>query len=101
MPVKDDNVEEIMSGLEPIKGATPESTKLKRKMLLGEKKDTMKEKLPDHIRKAYIVIDDKKLNNPIDIRFSGVWTGSDINLAGKHLILDYQVYVRNRAIKGK
>lgn len=84
-----------------IKGATPESTKLKKKMLLGKKKDMTKEKLPDHIRKAYITIDDKKPNNPIDIRFSGVWTGSDINLAGKHLILDYNVYVRNRAIRGK
>ena len=81
MPVKDDNVEEIMSGLEPIKGATPESTKLKRKMLLGEKKDTMKEKLPDHIRKAYIVIDDKKLNNPIDINITNGKLNKGSNLA--------------------
>ena len=80
-------------------GGTLESTKLKTKMFSKKPEKDMKEKLPAHIRKAYIVINDKKPNDPIAISFSGVWTGSDINLAGKHLILDYQVYVRNRAIK--
>ena len=80
-------------------GATPESSKLKLKMFSKKlKKDKTKEKLPAHIRKAYITINDKKKNEPIVIQFSGVWTGSDINMAGKNLILEYNVYVRNRAI---
>ena len=57
--------------------------------------------LPDHIRKAYITINDKSPNNPISITFNGDWTGKDINLAGKHLILEYQTFVRNRAISDK
>ncbi len=83
-----------------IVGGTPESTKLKKKMLLGKKKkDTMKEKLPEHIRKAYITINDKKPSEPIKVEFSGDWSGSDLNLAGKHLILEYNLFVRNRAIR--
>lgn len=82
-------------------GATPESSKLKLKMFSKKPmKDKTKEKLPAHIRKAYITINDKNKNEPIVVQFSGVWTGSDINMAGKHLILEYNVYVRNRAIKG-
>jgi hypothetical protein len=61
-------------------------------------KDMTKEKLPAHIRKVYITINDKKKNEPIVVQFSGEWTGSDINMAGKHLILEYNVFVRNRAI---
>jgi len=57
--------------------------------------------LPAHIRKAYITINDKKPNDPVSITFNGEWTGMDINLAGKHLILEYNTYVRNRAIRGK
>jgi len=60
----------------------------------------VKEKLPAHIRKAYITINDKNKNEPISVSFSGEWAGSDINLAGKHLILEYGVYVRNRSING-
>lgn len=96
---------EILAKQEPGKvvvlGATPESSKLKLKMLSKKPKKAKKEKLPEHIRKAYITINDKKPNNPIAVSFSGEWTGSDINLAGKHLILEYNVYVRNRAIRGK
>lgn len=82
-------------------GATPESSKLKLKMLSKKPKKAKKEKLPSHIRKAYITINDKSKNEPITVGFNGEWTGSDINLAGKHLILEYNVYVRNRAIRGK
>ena len=57
--------------------------------------------LPAHIRKAYITINDKTPNDPISVTFNGDWTGKDINLAGKHLILEYQVFVRNRAISDK
>ena len=57
--------------------------------------------LPDHIRKAFITINDKKPNDPISITFNGDWTGKDINLAGKHLILEYQLFVRNRAISNR
>jgi len=71
------------------------------KVLGIKNKDFTKEKLPSHIRKAYITINDKKPNELISIAFSGDWTGSDINLAGKHLILEYQTFVRNRAIRNK
>lgn len=81
-------------------GATPESTKLKKKMLLGKKKES-KEKLPEHIRKVYIVINDKSKNEPISVKFAGDWTVSDLNLAGKHLILEYNTYSRDRAIRSK
>jgi len=57
--------------------------------------------LPAHIRKAYITINDKTPNDPISVTFNGDWTGKDINLAGKHLILEYQMFVRNRAISEK
>ena len=57
--------------------------------------------LPDHIRKAFITINDKSPNDPISITFNGDWTGKDINLAGKHLILEYQIFVRNRAISNR
>lgn len=57
--------------------------------------------LPDHIRKAFITINDKKPNDPISVTFNGDWTGRDINLAGKHLILEYQLFVRNRAISNR
>lgn len=81
-------------------GATPESSKLKLEMFSKKpKKDMTEEKLPAHIRKAYITINDKKNNEPILVQFSGVWTGSDINMAGKYLILEYNAYVRNRAIR--
>lgn len=72
--------------------------------VLGIKKQGKSAKeanLPAHIRKAYITINDKKPNDPISITFNGDWTGKDINLAGKHLILEYQTFVRNRAIGGK
>lgn len=122
MTERNDNVEEMMKGLTPKKeftkeevdaftkqapgsvvalGTTPESSKLKLKMLSKEPKKTKKEKLPSHIRKAYITINDKSKNEPITVSFNGEWTGSDINLAGKHLILEYNVYVRDRAIRGK
>jgi hypothetical protein len=57
--------------------------------------------LPTHIRKATITINDKDKGNPIKIVFEGDWVPSDINLAGKFLILDFHSYVRNRAMKGK
>ena len=92
---------EALKGLASL-GATPESSKLKLKMLSKKpKKDYTKEKLPAHIRKAYITINDKKKNSPIVVSFSGEWTGSDINLAGRHLILEYGVYIRNRAMRDK
>ena len=81
-------------------GGTPESSKLKVEMLSKKPKMT-KEKLPAHIRKAYITINDKKKNEPISISFSGEWSASDLNLAGKYLILEYGVHVRNRAIGDK
>ena len=66
-----------------------------------DKPKSVKEKeLPDHIRKATITINDKDKNNPIVIKFQGDWTGSDINLAGKYLILDFHEYVRNRNVNG-
>ena len=80
-----------------ITGGTPESTKLKRKMLI-KKEAPVKEKIPEHIRKVYIEINDKSKNEPITVKFGGEWTGSDLNLAGKHLILEYNMYVRNRSI---
>ena len=58
-------------------------------------------KLPDHIRKAYITINDKSKGDPISIVFEGDWVPSDINLAGKFLILDFQMYVRDKAISNK
>jgi len=104
-PIPDED-KKILAKQEPgkivITGATPESTKLKKKMLLGKKKKTSaKEKLPEHIRKVYIVINDKSKNEPITVKFAGDWTVSDLNLAGKHLILEYNMYSRNRAIGGK
>ena len=98
--VKKDEV--VLKGASTVRvtnlGATPESSKLKLKMLSKKPHEAKKEKLPEHIRKAYITINDKKKNEPIIVQFSGEWTGSDINMAGKHLILEYNVYVRNRAI---
>jgi len=67
-----------------------------------DKPKPVKEKeLPDHIRKATITINDKDKNNSIVIKFQGDWVPSDINLAGKYLILDFHEYVRNRAIGNK
>ena len=97
-------VKGVKAGIDDMKatlGATQESSKLKAKMFSKKPKEGKKEKLPEHIRKAYIVINDKKPNDPISIAFDGEWTGIDINLAGKHLILEYHVFVRDRAIKGK
>ena len=81
-----------------VTGGTPESTKLKKKMLI-RKETSVKEKVPEHIRKVYIEINDEHKNEPITVKFGGEWTGSDLNLAGKHLILEYNMYVRNRAIR--
>lgn len=67
----------------------------------GKGKSGKEANLPEHIRKAFITINDKHLNDPISITFNGEWTGKDINLAGKHLILEYQMFVRNRAISNK
>lgn len=83
---------------ELVTGGTPESTKLKEKMLTKKVKE---DKVPEHIRKVTITINDKKPNDPISVVFAGDWAGSDLNLAGKHLILEYNLFVRNRAIKGK
>jgi len=80
----------------PITGGTPESTKLKKKMLV---KKVQEIKVPAHIRKVEITINDKKPNDPITVIFAGDWDGSDLNLAGKHLILEYNLFVRNRAIR--
>ena len=66
-----------------------------------KKKKEKERKLPDHIRTAFITINDKDKNSPISIKFRGDWVPSDINLAGKHLILDFQTFVRNRAMRGK
>ena len=79
-----------------ITGITPESTKLKEKMLT---KNIKEKKVPEHIRKVEIIINDKKPNDPIIVVFAGDWSGSDLNLAGKHLILEYNLFVRNRAIR--
>ena len=79
-----------------ITGITPESTKLKKKMLEKKIKEV---KVPAHIRKVTITINDKKKNDPIVVEFAGEWDVSDLNLAGKHLILEYNVFVRNRAIR--
>jgi len=79
-----------------ITGATPESTKLKKKMLTKKIKE---DKVPEHIRKVSITINDKKPNDPISVIFAGDWSESDLNLAGKHLILEYNLFVRNRAIR--
>ena len=79
-----------------ITGNTPESTKLKKKMLEKKIKEV---KVPEHIRKVEIIINDKKPNDPITVIFAGDWDGSDLNLAGKHLILEYNLFVRNRAIR--
>ena len=91
-------VEDTLSDL--IIGGTPESTKLKKKMLI-RKEAPAKEKVPEHIRKVHIEINDKSKNEPIVVKFVGEWTGSDLNLAGKHLILEYNFYVRNQAILDK
>jgi len=80
---------------ELIVGGTSESTKLKKKMLTKEIKEV---EVPEHIRKVTITINDKKPNDPISVIFAGDWSGSDLNLAGKHLILEYNLFVRNRAI---
>ena len=64
-----------------------------------EPKPVKEKELPDHIRKATITINDKDKNNPIVIKFQGDWVPSDINLAGKYLILDFHEYVRNRNVK--
>lgn len=93
----------IKAGMSDVKhslGATPASSKLKLEMFSKKPaKAKTKEKLPAHIRKVYITINDKKKNEPVLVQFSGEWTGSDINMAGKHLILEYNVYVRDRAIR--
>lgn len=114
MAEKNDNADDILQGLtnmsekdkdvlsnsEParivITGATPESTKLKKKMLEKKIKEV---EVPAHIRKVTITINDKKKNDPIVVEFAGEWDVSDLNLAGKHLILEYNVFVRNRAIR--
>ena len=88
----DESLDDVLAG---ISGNTPESTALKKKMLTKEIKE---DKVPDNIKKVTIIIDDKNKNNPITVNFAGDWSGSDLNLAGKHLILDYSLYVRNRAI---
>ena len=81
--------------LDELVGGTPESTKLKKKML---EKKVKEDKVPEHIRKVTITINDKKLNDPISVVFAGDWTGADLNLAGKHLILEYNLFVRNRSV---
>lgn len=78
-----------------------DSEKVNKVLGVKKGKSNKKAKLPDYIRKASIVINDKEPNSPISITFDGDWTGKDINLAGKHLILEYQIFVRNRAIGGK
>ena len=71
-------------------------------VLVKTKSKPVKEKeLPEHIRKAIITINDKDKNNPIVIEFQGEWVISDINLAGKYLILDFYAYVRDRAMMGR
>jgi len=80
---------------ELIVGGTSECTKLKKKMLTKEIKEV---EVPEHIRKVTITINDKKPDNPILIVFAGDWSGADLNLAGKHLILEYNLFVRNRSI---
>lgn len=93
---------EIIAEQEPgsvvISGGTSESTELKKKMLIDKEKKKA-EKCPEHIRKVIIIINDKKPNDPVSVTFVGVWTGSDLNLAGKQLILNFNVHVRNRAIR--
>ena len=79
-------------------GGISESTELKMKMFT---KKIVEVEVPEHIRKATIIINDKKPDNPISVIFAGDWAGSDLNLAGKHLILEYNLFVRNRAIKDK
>jgi hypothetical protein len=54
--------------------------------------------LAEWIKKVTITIDDKNDNDPITVVFEGEWTGRDLNLAEKNLILEYSVYVRNRMI---
>lgn len=81
---------------ELVVGGTPESTKLKKEMLVKKIKEV---EVPEHIRKVTIIINDKKPNDPISVVFAGDWSGSDLNLAGKHLILEYNLFVRNRAIR--
>ena len=82
--------------LDELVGGTLESTTLKKKMLTKKIKEV---KVPEHIRKVLITINDKKPNDPISVIFAGDWSGSDLNLAGKHLILEYNLFVRNRAIR--
>ena len=82
--------------LDELVGGTLESTKLKKKMLTKKIKE---DKVPEHIRKVLIIINDKRPNEPISVAFAGDWSGSDLNLAGKHLILEYNLFVRNRAIR--
>jgi hypothetical protein len=52
--------------------------------------------LADWVRKVTITIDDKNDNDPISVVFEGEWSGRDLNLASKSLLLEYGVYVRNR-----
>jgi len=61
-----------------------------------EKAVAVKGILGGWLRRVTITIDDKNDNDPISVVFEGDWSGRDLNLASKSLLLEYGVYVRNR-----
>jgi len=100
--MKENIVDKAMEGLENLSGmAGPEESPVVPAKVVQKPKPKKVVKLPDHIKKAYITINTKSKGNPIVVNFEGDWVPSDINLAGKFLILDFHKFVIDRAMKGK